>query len=60
MGFFYKYTVGYDNMNKHLERHHAAEIGLDTTQTQMVRYTSFSGGTISLDLFKYSDAKNRE
>ena len=47
-------------MIKHLERHHPVELGIDTTQTQMVRYTSSNRGMNAVDLFKYSDVKNRE
>ena len=56
-GVSYKFTSGYDNMNKHLERHHAAEVRIDPTQTQISRFASSSGGMSSSKLFKYSDKK---
>ena len=56
-GVSYKFTGGYGNMNKHLERHHATKIGIDSTQTQILRFASSSQGTSSSELFKYSDKK---
>ena len=58
-GVSYKFTSGYGNMNKHLERHHAAEIGIDPTQTQISRFASSSRGTSFSELLKYSDKKKR-
>ena len=49
-GVSYKFTGGYDNMNKHLERHNATEIGIDLTQTQILRFASSSRGMSFFEL----------
>ena len=59
-GVQYNFSGGYGNMIKHMEKHHPVEFGIGTLQTQMGRNASSSRGTSGMNLFKYSDVKNKE
>ena len=60
-GASYVHSGGYGNLDKHMKREHKKELGIDESQTQLSsKYGKSSGPSLSSQLFKYSDATNRE